>query len=288
MSDASSIVETLLAPAEAPATAPVDVPAVIPAPIDDNGDFAQRMAHLTKREKSLVERQQAIKEVEDRAKKWDGYKSRAGSGDLTAALEALEEMGVSYDALTSHLLTGQDPSTLRYKELEKKIEELKSEQTKAHESEQTAAQERAAQNYKLSIAREAQGKADDYELVLEHGQGAIDLVYDVCKEYHDKNNGQMLDISKALAAVEAHLASQAEETVQRLQKSKKLSKYFTPPNQSNSGTPFGTRQEQSPSRQTPTPSPTLSGGTSGASQANAVTHRSPEDLRAAAIKALMG
>ena len=254
---------------------------------ESDGDFAQRMAHLTKREKALVERQQSIKEVEDRAKKWDGYKSRTGSGDLSAALEALEELGVSYDALTSHLLTGQDPSTLRFKELQKKIDDLESKQAKDAEAEKTAAQERAAQNYKLSIAREAQANAEDYELVLEHGQDAIDLAYDVCKEFHDKNNGQMLDIGKALAAVEAHLASKAEETVQRFQKSKKLSRYFQP-TQSGAASPFGQRQEQSPSRPQPTPSPTLSGGPSGASTANAVAPRSQAELREAAIKALMG
>jgi DNA-binding transcriptional ArsR family regulator len=281
---ASAIVESISAPA--PATGEVAPAPVAPAPAVDD-DFAQRMAHLTKREKALVERQQSIKEVEERAKRYDSFKSRASSGDISAALEALEDLGVSYDALTSHLLTGQDPSTLRYKELEKKIEELKSDSEKQKEVELAAAQERAAQNYKLSISKEAQAKAEEFELVIEHGQEAIDLVYDVCKEYHDKNNGQMLDLSKALAAVEAHLASKAEETVQRFQKSKKLSRYFQP-EQSRPANPFSSSGVQSPSPDRPTPSPTLSGGSSGATQANAVTPRSYDELRAAAIKALMG
>ena len=283
---AASIVDSISTPA-APTEEVAPAP-VAPPPAADDADFSSRMAHLTKREKALVERQQAIKAIEERANRYDGFKARASSGDLSAALEALEDLGVSYDALTSHLLTGQDPSTLKYKELEKKIEEMKSEGQKAKEAEAIAAQERAAQNYKLGIAREAQSKAEEFELVNEHGQEAIDLVYDVCKEYHDKNNGQMLDIGKALAAVEAHLASQAEQTVQRFQKSKKLSKFFQASQSTNSQNPFGQQPEQSPSRFQPAPSPTLSGGASGANTANAVAPRSQEELRAAAIKALMG
>lgn len=287
----AEVAAQILGDATPPPAAPAPGGEAPPVPQQANetdADFAVRMAHLAKREKALVDRQQQIKSIEDELKPWKTLESRAKAGDVAAAIEALERLGISYDQLTQFQIEGMDPAKQQFASLKQEIDALKAEKQTDAERAQAEAQERAAQNYKLTIAQEAKANAEKYDLVSTiGGQEAIDLAYEVCRLHYERTN-QMMAISDALEKVEGHLASKMETTVQSWKQSKKLSSYFAP-QPSQAPNPFQAQPSvQSPALPKPTPQPTLSGGSAGATSANAAVKLSMEERRAAAIKALSG
>jgi uncharacterized protein len=237
------------APAEAPKpnAAPVADPAAPASPPEIGKDpepradkFSARFAALTRQEKALRAEQakwKAEREAEqkewapkvEQAKKYEELKTK-GKTDKAIALEALQELGLSYDDLTKMFLNDSKPTPeMIARAAQEQVEALRREQieereklSKTQKDSQAAAEQAAIDDFKAQIRDTMSVKPDEFELTLTHANG-VQLVYDVIEE-HYKATGRVLPAEEATALVEKHLEAELEESAKNGKLPKKLQK----------------------------------------------------------------
>ena len=285
--------QILANPAESPRT---DAAPQLSEPVND--DFSQRMSHLTKKEAELERRkqelsrkEQSIQDIEGAHTKWNQRKERIASGDMKEAIEALQDLGISYEKLTEHYLANEDPQVTKYKELQKEIESIK-QAREAEKEEYRKNQLKVAEvSYKNSILAEAAKDPDKFEMVLAMkdapgSTSSIELAFSVIKRNYEQQGEKGIPVEKrtplsaaaALELVEAYLTRQEEQRLLDLKKRKKLSAHFGADQKQPGDNTF-----LSPNRGQPT---TLGGdgGASGAVPGMPMTH---EERHKAALKAFL-
>jgi hypothetical protein len=265
-------------PTSQPQTAnPSDQAPASTAPLADTGKpedrFAPKFAALTKREREILKKEQSISEREKQFKEYETKRARAKE-DPAAALEAL---GLTYEEITEHYISGKNPEKVRLRQIERELREAK----EAREREQQESQQKQVQkqidDFKSNLTAEVKQAGEQFELVNHFG--AYDLVYNVMDEWY-REKGEILPVAKAAEMVEKH----CELEIQKYKNLKKMRGMFTPseppaaPTESNPTEPANSEAERIVRTNTLTNAQSSTGTDAGSSR---LTSRE-EDLKMAA------
>lgn len=219
--------------AEAPAPEPAKEETPAPAPVAPS--VAERFAAMAKREAKIVERDRAAKEREAKLAEREAAIKAAEekrSGYAKDPLQALSDLGLSYEDLTKLMLNKTDPSAqqaLAIRQLAEQTEQARREAAEARAAVEKAKQEsaqaeadRTRTGFKSEVAGFVKSNADKYELIALYGQE--ELVFGVIEAEYEKT-GEMLSVEAAADKVEKYLDGEAEKAF----KAKKFQSRFAPP-----------------------------------------------------------
>lgn len=226
-----------------PSTAPIVTPdsqapaapdVKSPSPADDP-KLASRFAALTKREKSILEKDRGVKAREEALAKREAElnaKFNPYESLLNQALEnpmpLLEKLNWDYNRLTEAKLKDfkPDPAQVamtKTEQLEKQIQDMKAEKVKEAEEAKARKIEDAKTQYnqqeveaRRMLTEDIKSKADTYEFINAYEE--FDLVYETMKQ-HFEDNKKIMNLDEACQLVEAHLE---KEILGRAEKAKKF------------------------------------------------------------------
>lgn len=195
--------------------------------------FASKFAALTRKEqaatKALAEAKTKAAEAERikaeaqaEVDKWRGYK-----GNPSKAMEALKELGLTYDQLTQlHLNGGSITPEMQIQQLQERMDKEAAERRQADEAARNAevesakaAQQKAIDDFRNSVTAHAEDKTK-YPFINHFGQSAqvwslIEGHYErTCERDADGNvtkAGQILDVEAAAKQVEDFIKGQVTE-----------------------------------------------------------------------------
>jgi hypothetical protein len=176
---------------QAPTPPAADAPAVETpaAPAPAQPQVSPQFQALAKKEQAIVKRQQELKRMEEelkgkesQVKSWEEKKARA----KLSPLEALQELGLSYEEITQFILNDKKPTPdMEVKSVREELQKMREEQEERarqeRESQESQTKEQQAQQveqYKVDLGDYIQANAEKYELLAKEGQDAVELVYD--------------------------------------------------------------------------------------------------------------
>lgn len=209
-------------------------PEAAPAPKKEEVDFSARFAALTKKERSILEKERQIKAAEKARESDPDYVQfqefkKARENAKVNPLAYLEAAGLSYGQVSEFLLNDKKLTPeQRVEMLEESIRKDKETQaTKAREDQEAADKAKKAaedaeveevlQGHKQSVAKHLEEGGDVYELTLAHGEDGVELVNQVIMDYFEANQ-TILPIADAAKYVEEHLEKVAREKVLSLKR----------------------------------------------------------------------
>jgi hypothetical protein len=189
--------------------------AKVEAEVKTEPQISPKFAELARREKLYNEKRKAIeaKEAELKSREatyqsGDDYKASLKSKFTQSPLEALSELGLSYDQITEMVLNQPKPENLQYQELQKEIKALRAAQEKSV-ADQQQAQTTQYEQAVTQIRNEVKMLVDSneaYETVKE--MGAQDAVVELIEETF-KQKGHLMTIEEASKEVEEYLVEEA-------------------------------------------------------------------------------
>lgn len=207
-----------VAGATAPAVTPETKTTPDPKPAEPSkeaGEFASKFAALNKREKTLQEREAKVKESEKASKEGTASLETLRGKAKANPLDALKELGLTYEQVTQYILDGKmaPPPDEKYLSLEQKIQKMeddkKADETRAAEAK--VAQATAA--FKQDIEKFVTSNTEKYGLIGD--AKATELVYQVVEQHYAKTKeegeARILSIEEACELVEKHLETEAEK-----------------------------------------------------------------------------
>ncbi len=212
------------APAAEPLASPpgegAPPPEVAPVLPEEDPRFAARFAALTKKERSIVERERALK-AKEADPEFAAFKA-AKSGGKTDPMALLEAHGWNYDQLTQFVLGDRKLTPeQQVRLLQEQVEADKKERTDKETQAAKVAEEKTIAEYHTAIARHVQTNVEKYELTSLHEDGAA-LVYDVIEEHWKATGGPeggiIMPVDDACTAVESYLEREAREKVLKAKK----------------------------------------------------------------------
>lgn len=180
-------------------------------------DLSSKFAALTRKEKMLMEREKAFKnQYEPMERELGEYKSfkqlqeeaKVNSGALA---RMLEQAGIPWEKAVE--LMAQDPLPAKDPEvvtLKQKLEQMEKQNADKEIENKKKEEEQAIIQFKGDLLKKAESDPDKYELILIHGQSAIETAYEVMEEYYRENN-ELLALDKSLDYVENYLTKEAEK-----------------------------------------------------------------------------
>jgi hypothetical protein len=205
------------------------------APTESDADYVQRLAHITKRERALVEKQKQLAEVETQAQVLSKAKQAVQAGDIGAAYSLLSDIGVSFEQLTDYILDQNKPEEKRFRQMQQEIEALKQERAQEHVLAQQKHIESVNAQYKQTIAAIAESNADSYELSRDtYGDGLADAAFDLIVQDWERR-GSPVDASgrpaamsqkQALDMIEDYLTQESERAFTQMKSRKKFQHLF--------------------------------------------------------------
>jgi hypothetical protein len=213
-------VKTEIQPTEAPKVEAKDVVADVKqetvaapqvaeeAPQKDKEEesFSRKFSALAKRERELVELEQKLKSKESSYSSVEELKKLAKRDPS----KFLEQTGLTYEELTEFYLNGGVPKDSKVYEVEEKVAEIEKRLKQKEEAIANKERESAVKEYKLQQKNHIMQASDKYELIAT--TNSFDLVYDVTKEYYEKNN-KILTHDEAAAMVENYLEKEIEKVI---------------------------------------------------------------------------
>lgn len=253
---------------------------------------------LARREREIVrkmqEAKQREKELEEREAKYKSFEDKRSSAKSNP-LEALKELGLSYEDLTQFILNDQKPTAdMEVRSVKDELRQLREDQKRQQQEaaerqkkEAEQAQAQAVENFKLDLGEFIETNAADYELLSLHGAQGVDLVYETIQtdwsqklEKYEANGRigrppKIMSTEDAVKLVEGFIEKQTEDFYG---KSKKLqSKYAR----------AGAEPGAAPGAPAPT-TKTLNNGLLSPSAPSMVSAQTDQERMARAMKALEG
>lgn len=188
--------------------------------------FSKRFKELSRREKELRTKEQAFKQKA--AAFEDSLMNNLKKSAIEDPFKVLEQLGVSYDGLTSALLTGKKPQIdAELKKTQAALEERigKLEQEKKQMLQQQA-EERIRQTrdaYFSNVERHLADSADKYPLT--RALKKTDLIEPVVEAHWEKTlsengKGELITPEAALIMIEEYLSSEYPELLEAIKKPK--------------------------------------------------------------------
>lgn len=216
--------------------------------VDNPADL--RFAQMARREKQLrqyvkstQEKEQALKAQEAEIAHLRSLKTRAKEKPL----EALQEMGISYEDLTKALIESPTPENMELRKLQAEIKAIKDSQAQQAEEYKKAKEQEYDQAVKI-VKNEVKLLVDgNDEFQMIDKTGAHESVVDYIKKTLEATD-EWLDVRVAAKEVEEYLLEQAELVAKLPSVQKRLQPQVAP-------VPEDPNQKQA--IQKPTPSPTL-------------------------------
>jgi hypothetical protein len=217
MSEAQAIVDAAqAAPVEqVDPSKPVDAAAAAPAEKKD--DFlAPKFAALAKKEKEIIQRQRATKELEAKIREREEKLAQSEKGRPANPIEALQRAGYSYDDAVNFILNGQKLTPdQEVKSVRDEIQAFKADQEKkeklreaAELAKQQSQYEETIENFKQEINGFVDQNASEYELIKINE--ASHLIYDTIEEHFTRTK-KVLSTKEAADMVEAYLEDQVKK-----------------------------------------------------------------------------
>jgi hypothetical protein len=191
----------------------VDAVKVDPAPKEEL--VSPKFAELARREKLYNEKRKQfeakeaeLKSREAQYQSADDYKASLKGKFTQAPLEALSELGLSYDQITQMVLNQPKPEELQYQELQKEIKALRAAQEKSVTDAQSAqtAQYQQAVNQIRNEVKMLVDSDETYDSIKV--MGAQDAVVELIEETF-KQKGHLMTIEDASKEVEEYLVEEA-------------------------------------------------------------------------------
>ncbi len=246
---------------------------------------SERFAALARKEAEIVRRQREMKsrevELQKQAEAIKAFESFKQSAKLKP-LDALKELGLTYEDVTSYVLNGEKPTPVdEARAVRDELEAFKKQQAEERARAVAAEKDRAARE-SASLIEQFRGEvrdfvaknADAYELTALYKQEA--LVAQVIESHYAQQKGQekrLLSYAEAAEAVEKHL----EDEVRKAQTAKKFAAKAAPaPDPAT--TPAATETQRK--------STTLSNALTASTPAATNRARTEEERVAAAIAAM--
>ncbi len=212
--------------AEAPAAEPA------PAPAAKEDRFSSRFAALSRKEKTLRQRET---ELESRMKALEASaeSTRSVANKLESLkkdpLGALKEAGISFNDLANEVLLGQSKPVAEVDPMDVKIREIVEAQTKSSREELEALKSQILQEkvdtgekaLRQNLVSTVEAQKENFELCASMGDEAIDLAREVIDQYWAANK-QVLTYAEVLGMVEAHYEEQILKRLLVTSKAQKL------------------------------------------------------------------
>jgi len=215
-------------------------------------DFTARFAALTEKERELTRRETALKERISAAENFETLKARAKKEPT----KVMEELGVSYEYLTKHILSGgkAEPEEMiaelreELSGVKTQLEDEKKEAEKKKVADEDAYIQKALDMYKGETTAFLSSSADEYQMIV--AKGAQDEVFSLIENWFFEF-GEVLTPKAAADKVETALLEEA----QKLLKVPKLASLLNPTPPAKPGD--AVRDSARDVRETSRPSPTL-------------------------------
>jgi hypothetical protein len=200
-------------------TAPVETPAPVeekPAP-----PKADRFAMLARKEQDLYRKQQAVKQQQaaiaaqaEQIRAFEQAKKQA----LLNPLDALKQLGLTYEQLTEYVLNDNKPTpNAEVQSVRQELEEFKrqarEEQERILEQQremQTREQQQIIEQFRSEVNEYVEQHAENYELTNLYG--GAHLVSEVIEE-HFRQTQKLLTIPEAAKLVEEHYEDLARKSL---------------------------------------------------------------------------
>ena len=212
-----------------PEAAPAEVAPAPPAPEDR---FSSRFAALSRKERTLRQRET---ELETRMKTLEAQagSSKAVADRLAAIksdpLAALKEAGISFNDLANEVLLGQSKPVAEVDPMDAKIREIVESQTKSSREELDALKSQILQEkveagettLRRNLVGTIEAQKEQFELCASMGDEAIDLAREVIDQYWAANK-QVLTYAEVLGMVESHYEEQILKRLLVTSKAQKL------------------------------------------------------------------
>ena len=203
-----------------------------PAPeAEKPDDIAVRAQSLVRKESAIIHREQKIKQQERAfAQAQQAVKDlEALKGLASDPVALLEKFGVNLDAVKARI--AEADSTDPTAKLAREVADMKRQQKEAADRAQRDAQEQQVQanvaKHKQELSAFVQSRSDDFELVSQFGDRAVDLVQQVIIKHLKKTEGdgapELMPFETAAQMVEDYLD---KKYVQPALKTKKVQSRF--------------------------------------------------------------
>jgi hypothetical protein len=197
-------------------------------PVGDHLSFIARMEKkIRQREEALEKQRKEMDEKYNKYSKWEEYEKKLEVDPL----EVLKEKGWDYEKLTNHAMSkisdeDLDPVQRELKDLrgfkesvpqliQQAIQEAVDKENKKYE---VQSYEQEIKNIKQTISATVSSNKDKYELINEHGDEALDLVFETIKKHVEQqqangvaeNEIKMLSYTEAADKVEEYLDNELQ------------------------------------------------------------------------------
>lgn len=280
------------------ATAPGSAPGGTPNAASDKDKerdlFSEKLELLARKERMTYRKHQEIKakereiaEKEARYAKIEEARSKAKQNPL----DALREMGLSYDEITQYMLNGGKPTEANeiqsvrgeLEALRKQLDDEKKASDLRAQSERTAAETQAIEDFKGEIASFVEQNKDKYELLSLRGTAVEDvwnaindawtISYTAWARYKEGQPPKPMTISEGVEAVEGFY----EKEIERLTQAKKIQAKLNPPKDPNA--------QKNPAK---APSPTLNNQMTSSAAPSLLSAKTEDDRIKRALAKLSG
>lgn len=195
--------------AEPSSEAAPKAPATPEPPKATPGDFAAKFAALSRREKDLVHREAELKKQAEQLKGKSSIDELKGKAKQNP-MEALKEMGLTYEEITQYILEGKvsDTPEKRIQTIDERVAAIERKEKEMQAKEAQAKIDAAVQNFKTDITNFVSKDEEKYSLIRE--SKAEELVYSTIEKYFEETQ-RVLDMEEACDLVEKHLESEVEK-----------------------------------------------------------------------------
>jgi hypothetical protein len=182
--------------------------------------FAEKFALITKKERQLFQKEQRLKELQDKIQRYEYLEKLKNENPL----QFLKEINLDLESTLIQAAKAGEPPTVddKLSKLEAEIQRLQNMLKEKEEFEAKVKEEKAIATFKQNLRNHIQAKPDDYELII--ANDAFETVFDVIDAHYQKTQkengeGEILDFDKAAQLVENYLLENSKKAI----RTKKLS-----------------------------------------------------------------
>lgn len=177
-----------------------------PAGEAQDADFSRKFAALSKRQKELFLKEQALKEQESKYKPYEELEVLKQKNPL----EFIKKSGLSVDQIIEMAIKEGEPPSVddKFSAMEKKYNDLVAKMEAKEKESRENEEKKTIDAFKKNLENELKSKADKFELV--NALGVFETVYDVIAEKFQQT-GEIISTDEAAEMVENYYFNEAKK-----------------------------------------------------------------------------
>lgn len=177
-----------------------------PAGEAQDADFSRKFAALSKRQKELFLKEQALKEQESKYKPYEELEVLKQKNPL----EFIKKSGLSVDQIIEMAIKEGEPPSVddKFSAMEKKYNDLVAKMEAKEKEARENEEKKTIDAFKKNLENELKSKADKFELV--NALGVFETVYDVIAEKFQQT-GEIISTDEAAEMVENYYFNEAKK-----------------------------------------------------------------------------